>query len=176
MKLTLGRQISSGVGETIKQTPCTWHSCSVPWMIPVTGMWPWRIIELLQETFGHCEVGGFHTMVALVLPNVSSLSLHQIYKAERTPTGKGSPALLSEDLQSWHLPQQHSQLYPLKVFFFFWWDWCFELRASYLQSRYSTAWSTPPVHFAQGILEMESHELFAQAGLKPQSSKSQPPK
>jgi hypothetical protein len=32
--------------------------------------------------------------------------------------------------------------------------------------------SQPPVHFALVILEMESYELFAWAGLKP----SQPPK
>jgi hypothetical protein len=39
----------------------------------------------------------------------------------------------------------------------------FELRALHLQSRHST----PPVCFALVILEMGSHELFAQAGLKP---------
>jgi hypothetical protein len=36
----------------------------------------------------------------------------------------------------------------------------FELRAS----------STPPVHFALVILEMQSRELLAQAGLNPRSS------
>jgi hypothetical protein len=45
-----------------------------------------------------------------------------------------------------------------------------------LQSRPSTAWATPPVHFALVILEMGFCKLFAQAGLDLQSSWSQPPK
>jgi hypothetical protein len=40
------------------------------------------------------------------------------------------------------------------LFFFFWWDWGFELRTSHLQSRLSTAWATPEVHFAVVIFEM----------------------
>jgi hypothetical protein len=52
----------------------------------------------------------------------------------------------------------------------------FELRVSSLQSRPSTAWVMPPVHFALVLLEMGSHELFAQAGRKPLSSPFQPPK
>jgi hypothetical protein len=43
----------------------------------------------------------------------------------------------------------------------------FELRASCLQKRSSTDSDTPPVHLGLVILKMESHELFAQAGLKP---------
>jgi hypothetical protein len=43
-----------------------------------------------------------------------------------------------------------------------------------LQSRCSVIWVTSPVHFVVVILEMESQELFAWAGLKPQSW-SQPP-
>jgi hypothetical protein len=52
----------------------------------------------------------------------------------------------------------------------------FELGASCLQSRHPTAWATPVVHFALVILEMESFKLFAQTGLEPQYSESQPPK
>jgi hypothetical protein len=57
-------------------------------------------------------------------------------------------------------------------------DWLgFELRPLSLQSRHSTTWATPLVHFSQVILEMGvSHELFGQAGLKLQFSWSQPPK
>jgi hypothetical protein len=47
----------------------------------------------------------------------------------------------------------------------------FELRAS--RRRYTT-WATPPVHSAQVILETGSLELFAPAGLEPQSSQDQP--
>jgi hypothetical protein len=50
----------------------------------------------------------------------------------------------------------------------------FELRTWCLQNRHSTARATPPAHFALLILEMGSQELFAWAGLKPQSSR--PPK
>jgi hypothetical protein len=42
----------------------------------------------------------------------------------------------------------------------------FELKAWYLQSRYSTALAIPPVRFALVILEMGSPERFSQAGLK----------
>jgi hypothetical protein len=52
----------------------------------------------------------------------------------------------------------------------------FELRALGLQSRLSTAWTTPPVHFTLLILEMGSQELFALANLKPQPSGSLSPK
>jgi hypothetical protein len=41
----------------------------------------------------------------------------------------------------------------------------FELRASGLQSRHSISWATPPIHFTLAVLEMGSHELFAQVGL-----------
>jgi hypothetical protein len=40
----------------------------------------------------------------------------------------------------------------------------FELRASHL---HSSCIATPPVHFALGILEVGSRELFAWVGLKP---------
>jgi hypothetical protein len=41
---------------------------------------------------------------------------------------------------------------------------------SCLQSRCSTTWSTPPVHFALVILKMGSQELFARAVPKTQFS------
>jgi hypothetical protein len=43
----------------------------------------------------------------------------------------------------------------------------FTLRALLLESRHSTARATPPVHFAEVILEMGSHKLFAWADLEP---------
>jgi hypothetical protein len=49
----------------------------------------------------------------------------------------------------------------------------FEIRASHLQSRCSTAWSIPPIHFALLILEMGSHELFAQGWPETRISASQ---
>jgi hypothetical protein len=49
--------------------------------------------------------------------------------------------------------------------FCFWVGLEFEFRASHLQSRHSTAWDTPPVHFPLVILEIESCKLFTQAGL-----------
>jgi hypothetical protein len=42
----------------------------------------------------------------------------------------------------------------------------FELRALHLQSRHSTAQIKSLVHFALVILEVGSHELFAQTGFK----------
>jgi hypothetical protein len=45
-----------------------------------------------------------------------------------------------------------------------------ELQASATQGSSSTTWATPSVHFALVILEMRSPELFALAGLDPQSS------
>jgi hypothetical protein len=45
-----------------------------------------------------------------------------------------------------------------------------------LQRRCSTAWATPPVYFALVILEIGSHQLFAQADLEPRSSWSQRPR
>jgi hypothetical protein len=54
--------------------------------------------------------------------------------------------------------------------FFFPVDWDFELRASCLQSRHSAALATRPVHFVLVIMEMGSRKLFAQAGIKAQSS------
>jgi hypothetical protein len=62
------------------------------------------------------------------------------------------------------------------TFFFFLVGLGFQLRASGLQSRFSTASATPAVHFALAILEMFSSELFAWAGLTLQSSRAQPPK
>jgi hypothetical protein len=50
----------------------------------------------------------------------------------------------------------------------------FELRTLHFQSRHSTA--SPPVHFALVILGIGLQELFSQAGLKLQPSKSLPPK
>jgi hypothetical protein len=47
--------------------------------------------------------------------------------------------------------------------------------ASHLQSRCFTTWATPPVYFVLIILEMESRELFAWAGLELWSSQSQVP-
>jgi hypothetical protein len=53
----------------------------------------------------------------------------------------------------------------------------FELRALCLQSRHSTVWATPSVHFGVVILEMGgSHEIFVQADFQLLSSQSQPPK
>jgi hypothetical protein len=50
----------------------------------------------------------------------------------------------------------------------------FEVRALCLQSRCSTAWATPPFHFAL-VLELGSCKLFAWAGLELWSSWCQPP-
>jgi hypothetical protein len=52
----------------------------------------------------------------------------------------------------------------------------FELRASSLQCRHSTTWSTFPIYFFLVIMEMGDCKLFVQAGLQPWSSWSQPPK
>jgi hypothetical protein len=52
----------------------------------------------------------------------------------------------------------------------------FEHKTSYLQSRHFTIGATLLVHFALVILKMGSPKLFAQVGLKLQSSRSQPPK
>jgi hypothetical protein len=41
----------------------------------------------------------------------------------------------------------------------------FELSASYLQSRHSTAWVTPPVHFALVILENSLTNYFPRLAL-----------
>jgi hypothetical protein len=51
-----------------------------------------------------------------------------------------------------------------------------EFRSWLLQSRCSNTWATPPIHFSLVSLEMGSHELFARAGLEPQSSWSEPHK
>jgi hypothetical protein len=54
----------------------------------------------------------------------------------------------------------------------------FELKVSSLQSRCSTSWATPPVHFALIILEIGGGglwELFTLAGLTWWPSWSQPP-
>jgi hypothetical protein len=59
-------------------------------------------------------------------------------------------------------PQEVPSLFS----FFFLVGLGFEPRALHLQSRHSTAWATPPVHFALVILEMWSHELLAWAGLR----------
>jgi hypothetical protein len=42
----------------------------------------------------------------------------------------------------------------------------FELRTSSFQIRH-TARATPPAHFVLVILEMDSHQLFAQVGSEP---------
>jgi hypothetical protein len=56
-----------------------------------------------------------------------------------------------------------------RIFFFV--ELEFELRALHLQSRCSTIWATPPVHFVLVILEMGgSHELFPLAVLELQAS------
>jgi hypothetical protein len=52
----------------------------------------------------------------------------------------------------------------------------FEIRVLSVQSRCSIAWAIHPVHFALAILEMESHKLFAQAGLELWFFWYQPPK
>jgi hypothetical protein len=51
-----------------------------------------------------------------------------------------------------------------KQFFFFWLGLEFELQASHLQSRHSSARVTPPVRCALVILETGSGELFPWAG------------
>jgi hypothetical protein len=53
------------------------------------------------------------------------------------------------------------------VTFFFFHGLGFELRTLWLQSRYSTTWTTSPVHFSLVVLEMGSHKLFAWTGLQP---------
>jgi hypothetical protein len=59
------------------------------------------------------------------------------------------------------------------LFFFF-----FFFSGTGVWTQGSTAWATPLVHFILVILEMGgvSHKLFVWAGLKPKSSRSQPPK
>jgi hypothetical protein len=51
-----------------------------------------------------------------------------------------------------------------------------ELRTSRLQSKHSTTWATPLVHFALVILEMGSHQLSVWAGLELWSSQILPHK
>jgi hypothetical protein len=41
-----------------------------------------------------------------------------------------------------------------------------EFRASFLRSRLSVAWTTPPAHFSLVILEMRSYEHFVQGWLQ----------
>jgi hypothetical protein len=60
--------------------------------------------------------------------------------------------------------------YTETTFFFYLVELEFTLRASHLQSRHSTVWATPLVHFSLVILEMGSQELFAYAVLDPLSS------
>jgi hypothetical protein len=43
---------------------------------------------------------------------------------------------------------------------FLWGAWVW-IQGSLLQSRHSTTWVTPLVHFVVVILELGSHELFA---------------
>jgi hypothetical protein len=50
----------------------------------------------------------------------------------------------------------------------------FELRALWLQSRSSTAWATPLVHFALASLEMGFLQEYAWGSLKLWSSQYQP--
>jgi hypothetical protein len=52
-------------------------------------------------------------------------------------------------------------------FFFFLWLWGLNSGPS--------PWTTPPVLFCEGFFKIASHELFAQAGFKPQFSWSLPP-
>jgi hypothetical protein len=53
----------------------------------------------------------------------------------------------------------------------------FKFRPSCLQSRSSTTWATPPVHFALVIFgDGGSHKLFVWADIETKSSWSQPPK
>jgi hypothetical protein len=62
--------------------------------------------------------------------------------------------------------------WPLDLQTNFWGEWVglgFELRASHLQSRCSTSWTKPPVHFVLIILEMGSYKLCSWDGLKPSS-------
>jgi hypothetical protein len=49
----------------------------------------------------------------------------------------------------------------------------FGLSDSCLQSRHSTSWATPLLHFSQAILEMQYHDLFVWTDLKPPFSHSQ---
>jgi hypothetical protein len=55
----------------------------------------------------------------------------------------------------------------LSNFFFFWWN-C-GLNSGICACKTGT-WATPSVHFVPVIFEMESHALFARAGLEPRSS------
>jgi hypothetical protein len=50
-------------------------------------------------------------------------------------------------------------------FFFFFSGFGFELRASSLLSRCSTAWVTPPVHFALIILEVDLSNYLSMLAL-----------
>jgi hypothetical protein len=54
-------------------------------------------------------------------------------------------------------------------FFFLFVERGFELRALHLQSNHSPTWAMTPIHFALIILELGYRELFALAGLEPQS-------
>jgi hypothetical protein len=64
----------------------------------------------------------------------------------------------------WGPPRWKVHKTPFLVFFFsysfFFSREGFEFRALHLQSKCSTAWATPPVHFAMVILEMGSHKVF----------------
>jgi hypothetical protein len=55
--------------------------------------------------------------------------------------------------ESWKFPMK-SAIYHKVYLLLFLMGLEFELRASYLQSRCTTVWATPPVHFAHVILEM----------------------
>jgi hypothetical protein len=61
------------------------------------------------------------------------------------------------------------QLCLLFYLFIFWWYWGLNARLRTCKAG-TLAYNTPPVHFALGILYMRIQELFAQAGLEPQSS------
>jgi hypothetical protein len=64
----------------------------------------------------------------------------------------------------------------LRTFFSFFVGLGFKLRAFCSAKQGLYCLSPPPVQFTLVILEMGSHELFSQVGLKPPSSQSQPPK
>jgi hypothetical protein len=81
-----------------------------------------------------------------------------------------------------HLPPSLAFVHKLSQFLllatknlFFFMEPEFELRTLCLQSRHSTAWATPPVHFGMVILEIGPRKLLACTGLQFRPSRSQPP-
>jgi hypothetical protein len=87
----------------------------------------------------------------------------------QTQSNKPSPrALKPQKLRA----ESTSALFKFYLFIVGIWVWSQSFL--HLQSRCSKTWTIPSIHFALVILEMESHELFAQADLELQSSWSQP--